>query len=125
MAISAIEARRAERERLIELARRYVDSLARRLEVLGAVVTGSVARGDFNLWSDVDILVVARELPGRAPDRAGLLLACAPPRTQPVGYTPQELERAWYKHNRLVREALERGIVLRGADFLERAIKAR
>lgn len=124
MAISAVEARRAERERLIELARRYVHSLEGRLDLLAAAVTGSVARGDFNLWSDVDVLVVAAELPDRAPDRAGLLLAAAPPRVQPVGYTPAELQRAWVKHNRLVREAVEQGLRLCGADLLEALLQS-
>lgn len=37
------------------------------------MVFGSVARGDFNLWSDIDVLVVADNLPERWLDRLGRL----------------------------------------------------
>ena len=120
VAIRAIEERRAERERFIQSARGYMVRLAERLEVRASAVVGSVARGDFNVWSDVDVLVVAGQLPARAPDRAGLLLEAAPPGIQPIGFTPEEFERAWRKGNVLVREAVESGVVLSGADLFER-----
>jgi len=118
VAIKAIEEREAERDRLIELATRYVDGLARRLDVRAAAIAGSVARGDFNLWSDVDVVLIAAGLPARAPDRAALLLEDAPPRVQPIGYSPEEFERELLKGNRLVREATERGVVLRGGKLI-------
>lgn len=37
------------------------------------MVFGSVARGHFNLWSDIDVLVVADNLPERWLDRLGRL----------------------------------------------------
>ena len=112
----AVAQRRREREELLELARSYVGALSERLDVVAAAVAGSVARGDFNVWSDVDVVVVARELPERVIDRATVLMGCAPARVQPVGFTPGELESEWRKGNRLVREAAERGIVVRGDD---------
>jgi predicted nucleotidyltransferase len=121
VAIKAVDERRAERERLLERARAYVESLASRLDVRAAAVVGSVARGDFNVWSDVDVrVVVAEELPARAPDRAWRLLEAAPPRVQPIGYTLAELEREWIRGNRLVREAVSDGVCLRGATVFER-----
>jgi predicted nucleotidyltransferase len=110
----ALEARRAEREQLIELARGYVRRLSRRLPVASAVVAGSVARGDFNVWSDVDVVVVAEGLPARSPDRTALLAEDAPPRVQPVGFTPGELEHARRRGNRLVADADAHGIDLLG-----------
>ncbi len=104
--------RRAERERLLELARGYVRDLSARIRIRAAYVAGSVARGDFNVWSDVDVVVVAEDLPRRVPDRMALLAAGAPPRVQPVGFTPEEFERARRRRNRLVIEATERGVVL-------------
>jgi uncharacterized protein len=120
VAIKAVEQRRVERERLIGSAREYVARLAERLDVQAAAVVGSVARGDFNVWSDVDVLVVAGRLPARAPDRAAVLLEGAPIGVQPIGFTGEEFERALEKGNVLVREALERGVVLRGKDLFER-----
>ena len=73
-----IAERRAEQQRLVELARDYVARLSARIPLTAAVVVGSVARGDFNVWSDVDVVIVAQGLPERAPDRAALLLADAP-----------------------------------------------
>jgi hypothetical protein len=117
--IQALDDRRAERARLIERARGYVELLGSRLELRAAAIAGSAARGDFNVWSDVDVLVVADGLPWRAPDRAWLLLEGAPPRVQPIGYTLAELEREWLKGNRLVCEAVEQGLPLVGAEVFE------
>lgn len=116
--------RRREREELAALALGYVERLSRRFPVLAAAVVGSVARGDFNVWSDVDVVVVAEGLPARAPDRAALLAADAPARVQAVGFTPAELQDALRRRNRIAREAVEAGIVLAGADVLRRAALA-
>ena len=109
--------RQREREALLALARGYVERLSLRLPVLAAAVVGSVARGDFNVWSDVDVVVVAEELPERTPDRAALLGADAPARVQPVGFRPDEFDAALHKGNRLAQEALDAGFLLAGAGF--------
>ena len=64
-----IARRRAEREQLIQLAADYVRHLSTKLPVLAAYVAGSAARGDFNVWSDVDVVIVAEGLPERIPDQ--------------------------------------------------------
>jgi predicted nucleotidyltransferase len=79
-----------------------------------------VARGDFNVWSDVDVLIIADDLPARAPDRSELLLADAPSRVQPVGFTREEFARALRRGNPLALEAASRGVSLRGAEELRR-----
>jgi uncharacterized protein len=107
--------RARERDALIELARDYVERLAAERKLVAAFVVGSVARGDFNVWSDVDVVVVADNLPGRAPDRVQALGELAPPRVQPIGFTPQEFRAAHTKGNPLVREAMEIGIQLAGS----------
>jgi predicted nucleotidyltransferase len=112
--------RRRERDELIELARAYAESLAARLPVVAAVVVGSVARGDFNVWSDVDVVIVADELPPRTPDRASLLVSDAPPRVQPVGFTREELGEALRRGNPLAVDAAHHGVVLVGGDELRR-----
>jgi len=112
--------RARERERLIELARTYVRRLSRRHPLLAAAVVGSVARGDFNVWSDVDVVVVADDLPERAPERGLLLVEDALGGVQPVGFTPGELAEALRRGNPLAREAVTSGVVLLGGDLLER-----
>lgn len=109
--------RRREQAAMVEAARDYVTSLDARVRVLAAAVVGSVARGDFNVWSDVDVVVVAESLPARLPDRSALLLAEAPVGVQPVGFTPAEFLRALETRNRLAHEALDAGVVLAGGEF--------
>ncbi|MDQ3850928.1 MAG: nucleotidyltransferase domain-containing protein [Actinomycetota bacterium] len=113
----AVAERVRERERLVGLARDYVAHLAVRHEVMAAAVVGSVARGDFNVWSDVDVVVVVEHLPDRVPDRATLLAQHVPAGVQPVGFTPAEFRTAWTKGNPLVRETAA-GIALLGEGFL-------
>lgn len=118
---SPLAARVAERERLIALARSYAECLSRRTSITSVVVAGSVARGDFNVWSDVDVIVVADQLPERAVDRAALLLADAAGGIQPIGYTPHELVEARRRGDRLVRSALDDGVVVFGTPVTEPA----
>ncbi len=116
----AIERRRRELEQLRALARDFVDLLAARIPIQAAAIAGSVARGDFNVWSDIDVVVVSDALPARAPDRGLVLVKDSPARIQPVGYTTEEFERAYRRGDRLVHEAIETGVVLRGDDFFAR-----
>ena len=116
----ALAERAAERERLLDLARVYVERLSARIDVVTAVVAGSVARGDFNVWSDVDVVVVATELPVRAPDRGLLLAHDAPGRVQPVGFTPEEFAQALERRNPLVVEAVTSGVVLAGDGSVQK-----
>jgi predicted nucleotidyltransferase len=109
-----LASRRAERERLIGRARAYARALSERLPVQAVVLVGSVARGDFNLWSDIDVLVVTDALPERLPDRLALLSADAPGGVQVVGLTRAELRRAAQRSNRLVLDAAAHGILLAG-----------
>jgi predicted nucleotidyltransferase len=110
-----LERRRAERDRLLARAREHVEGLARRMPVAGAAVVGSVARGDFNVWSDVDIVVVSDALPAPGLARAEALGRDAPPGLELHGYTLPEFVRAIDRGDRLAREAMERGVILVGA----------
>lgn len=116
----AIERRRRELEELRDLARDYVRALGRRIPLSAAAIAGSVARGDFNVWSDVDVVIVSDALPERVPDRGLVLAQDAPPRVQPVGYTTAEFERAHRRGDPLVHEAVETGVHLVGHDLLAR-----
>lgn len=110
--IRAVEERYAEQARLVGLAREYVAGLSKRLDLQQAAVVGSVARGDFNVWSDVDVVVVADGLPERLPDRLELLMDGRPPRVEPTGFTAAELEEARRRRNRLVVELDSIGLPL-------------
>jgi predicted nucleotidyltransferase len=115
-----LAARRRERERLIELARGYVRGLSGRIPVVAAAVVGSVARGDFNVWSDVDVVVISDRLPPRIPDRSAILAAGAPAGVEAVGYTREEFRRALARGDPLATSAVQEGVALRGEAFLRR-----
>lgn len=112
--------RRKDRDRMRSLAAEYVERLARRRPIRAAALVGSVARGDFNLWSDIDVVVIAEALPERLPDRALALVMDAPAGVQPIGFTPTEFERAYRRRDPLAREAVELGQTLRGEPFFSR-----
>lgn len=108
--------RRAEQRRLIELARAYVERLSSSLPVLAAAVVGSVARGDFNVWSDIDVVVVCDDLPERIPDRMAVLMPEDTRGVQPVGFTRDEFRKASSKRNPLATSVTGEGVILLGAD---------
>lgn len=112
--------RRQARARMRSLAAEYVERLAAHHPVRAAALVGSVARGDFNIWSDIDVVVVAEELPERPPDRALALVMDAPPGVQPIGFTPPEFERAYLRGDPLAREAVELRQTLSGEAFFSR-----
>lgn len=104
-----IEKRVRERLRVIEEARRWAESLQPPVSV---ILVGSYARGDFNAWSDVDLLVVSPVFRGmRVTDR--LLGIDAPPGYEVIAVTPEELEKMIAKKNPLAVDALRHGVVLR------------
>ncbi len=112
-----LEARRQQQARYIALARDYARRLEGRLcRPLTAIVIGSVARGDFNLWSDVDVVVIAGDLPAGPLMRSAILYADAEPAIEPKGYTYAEFARLLAAGHPLAREAAESGIVVREAD---------
>lgn len=112
--LARVRARRAtEREALLELARRFAAALV--LETIRAVVVfGSVARGDFNLWSDVDVLVVADSLPAGRLARFDTL-GVSVPRVQAVVWTPEEFQERLARDDPIAVEAIGCGVALRGS----------
>ncbi|MGH9064398.1 MAG: nucleotidyltransferase domain-containing protein [Acidimicrobiales bacterium] len=114
-AARVVARRRAERERLLDLARSYVADLDPDLGVTAAVVVGSVARGDFNIWSDVDVLVLAEHLPSGWWDRLVRLHQGAPPGLSLVPWTAEEFGAKLARRDILATEAVEHGVLLVGA----------
>jgi predicted nucleotidyltransferase len=96
-----------------ELRRRLAPHLG---PALRAVAFGSVARGEADEWSDLDLLIVARtDRPflERYRDFAGLYDVW--PRLDLLVYTPEELARMQAEENPLVTRALAEGVVLHEA----------
>lgn len=91
---AAIQARRHERALLIDRARRWVDaSREGGARIRQAWVFGSVARGDHHDGSDIDVLVVATDLPDHPIERLRTL-APLPGRVEAVVWSPVEFAAA-------------------------------
>jgi uncharacterized protein len=113
--VSAVARRRAERARLIATVEEWAGALVDRLPGVDAVVVfGSVARGDFNRWSDIDVLVVAEQLPGdwREHDAA---IGSTPPGVQVIAWTPDEYAARSQRGDPIAVEAAGDGVVVWGA----------
>lgn len=105
--------RRAKREEMVELARQFVLRAVPALGKAAFWLYGSVARGDFNIGSDVDVLVVAETLPLDPFARAELLLSHAPAGVEPRGLTRAEFERLLEKDDANLRGILAEAVLLR------------
>lgn len=114
----AIARRRREREALLALAGEYVEGLSARLPVDAAAVIGSVARGDFNRWSDVDVVILSEALPDRLPERLELLFRDRPPRLEPWAFSASELRALSARGDPRARELATHGVVLCGEGRL-------
>lgn len=112
-ATEVIARRRAERTALLDLARRYAASLPREVEASAAAVFGSVARGDFHTESGIDVLIVAKQLPLRSPDRLAAL-GPVPPRVEVVAWTPEEWRLAARRRDPIAVEAAQAGVWVLG-----------
>jgi predicted nucleotidyltransferase len=80
------------------------------------IAFGSVARGEADAWSDLDLIVVAdtaRPFFERFKDFAGLYDVW--PRLDLLVYTPEEFARMAAEDNPLIRRALDEGVVLHEA----------
>ncbi|WP_243028407.1 nucleotidyltransferase domain-containing protein [Thermus albus] len=78
-------------EALLEEARTYAQRVREALGEARVYLYGSVARGSFNLESDIDLLVVSPHLPKDPLERFLLLQSLNLGRVEAKGLTPEEL----------------------------------
>lgn len=111
---AVLERRRAERAGLLASARAFVARLPDALGLRAVAVFGSVARGDFNVWSDVDVLIVAEGLPDDYWSRLAAL-GDVPSGIEPVVWTSSEWSRQRARGNPIALEAERHGVWLVGS----------
>jgi predicted nucleotidyltransferase len=98
---------------LEELKRRLAPHLGR---ARTAIVFGSVARGEADEWSDLDLVIIAetsRPFLERFRDFAGLYDVW--PRLDILVYTPAELKQMQVEGNPFIARVLEEGVVVHEA----------
>ena len=102
-----IREREKTRRKVISEAKAWAKTLKFKSTV---ILVGSYARGDFNLWSDVDILLIAN-FRGNILQR--LKNINYPPGYEVLPLTPEEFFRLVNKKDPLALDALSYGIILR------------
>ncbi|MEM4581536.1 MAG: nucleotidyltransferase domain-containing protein [Candidatus Korarchaeum sp.] len=105
--MGVLEERERIREEILRKAKEWADDLPFKATV---IIVGSYARGDFNLWSDVDVLLIS-EFAGNPIERLRSL--DYPPGFDVIPLTPDELVRLTDRRDPLVSEALNVGVFLR------------
>jgi len=105
-----IEEKIKRQKELIQKAKDYVKELSAKLEIVEAYVIGSVARGDFNDASDIDVVIIARNLPKHPLERMKLLYENIPALIEPKAYTQQEFSKLLQKGNPIALECNKIGI---------------
>jgi predicted nucleotidyltransferase len=95
---------------------RTAEKLARRLGRITILLHGSYARGDFNVWSDIDVIVASEAFRGvRQLDRYDMVADLLEPNVEPILLTPEELLNLLDKPS--WRQALGRGTVVVHDDY--------
>ena len=99
----------------LENARKVAECIREKIPSSAVVLVGSYARGDFNKWSDIDLLIVAgSQLPENPLRRLELIQDCLSQATEvePVVVTLEELRKRILKKDPLIREAALHGVIL-------------
>ena len=111
--VGVLEERVRKQRELLDIARLFSTCVLKKYQRASIVVFGSVARGDFNEWSDIDVLVVVEDkLPSNPLKRLDTIYECLEsyPLVEPVIMTLEEFHKMLGKKNPLIMEAIEKGI---------------
>lgn len=107
-----LELRRKQQLERIEVARRFVKKLRADIGPLTAWVYGSVAKGTFKSWSDVDVFIVAENLPEHPLQRLDLLYQHTTEGIEPKAWTKSEFLSRLEKRDKQLLAMLEKRILL-------------
>ncbi|MGB9729629.1 MAG: nucleotidyltransferase domain-containing protein [Thermoprotei archaeon] len=106
-----LKERKKQRNSIIKEVRTFAKKVKRKLGKVTIVLYGSYVRGDFNLWSDVDILIISEAFNNlRFLDRYELFKNEEKPGFEPKPYTPEEFKQIINKIG--WKEALKDKIIL-------------
>ena len=105
--------RKVERKEAIREAKEFTLCISRKLGKLIAILFGSYARRDFNIWNDIDILVITENLPRNPLERLDLITECLRlyPRVEPIIITIEEFIKKRDRDPAII-EASQKGIML-------------
>lgn len=99
--------------------REYSKAVSSKLGKFTGVLYGSIARGDYNVWSDIDFLVVSDKLPENPLRRLELLYSLSDVPIEVKGYTRNEFLKMIEQRNPIALDALVEGKVIADDGFWE------
>lgn len=108
----AMEIRKEKKNNLIYKATCFAGDISKVLKPMCAVVIGSVARGDFNDASDIDVVLISEKMPDVYKKRLELLYDYVFDAIEPKGYNLEEFILMYKKRNPIAIEAVEKGIIV-------------
>ena len=101
-----IERRMKERNKIINDAKQYASTLKFKCSV---ILIGSYSRGDFNLWSDVDILIIGN-FSGNPVERINSI--DFPPGYEIIPLNMEELNKKLTKNDKFIEDSFRDGVIL-------------
>jgi len=121
-----VEFRRRLREEAIRRAGAFAKCVESKLGKVTAIVFGSYARGDFNAWSDIDVLIVTNTaLPTNPLRRLDMVEECLlnAGAVEPIILTEKEFLERLRRRDPAVVEAVEKGITLLDSLGLKKLVE--
>ena len=100
----------------------YSKILSLMLGKFTGVLYGSMARGDNNLWSDIDFLVISDKLPQNPLKRIEFLYSIMESSIEVKGYTRNEFLKMIEKRNPIALDSLYEGKIIADDGFWEIAM---
>lgn len=97
---------------VIDVLKEYSKAVSSKLGKFTGVLYGSMARGDYNVWSDIDFLVISDKLPENPLKRLEFLYSLMDTPIEVKGYTRNEFLKMIEKRNPLALDALVEGKVI-------------
>ncbi len=108
-------------DHVFEILKEYSKVISSEIGVFTGVLYGSMARGDYNVWSDIDFLVISDKLPENPLKRLEFLYSLTDTPIEVKGYTRKEFLQMMEKRNPLALDALVEGKVVVDDGFWETA----
>lgn len=102
-----------------DVLREYSNAVSSKIGKFTGVLYGSMARGDYNVWSDIDFLVISDKLPENPLERLEFLYSLTDTPIEVKGYTRDEFLKMIEKRNPLALDALVEGKVIADDGFWE------
>jgi len=111
-----IEVRKMKIKKIIQYLNNFASDLKKIYGNVSVILVGSYARGDYNVWSDVDVLIVVKRAdnnPLKRYDKLIPVLLKYEIPIEPIIITEKEFFRGLSKKNPLIVESIKYGKVIR------------